>query len=233
METPLLYGIVEEGLHRSKVPDVSNFPFLDTLKIRTFLYLSCDALIKEVDDAFTLRQIKVIDLGKKHWRPHPEWKEVSEDFIKEALEVLIDSSNYPILVSCNTGIYVSGVICGCLRRLMHWNLFSAIQEYRLYAQQRKRLADEQKIEFFDCDNINLPKAPPTWLTTYVDMMREEVATARDGKGYEGYDNVPEESKEVAVELANAFFNPNCRLISKHADMKKLEPWIIDEEDDEL
>lgn len=41
-----------------------------------------------------------VELGKKYWEPEPEWKELTVDFVKEAVEMLIDESNYPVLLSC-------------------------------------------------------------------------------------------------------------------------------------
>jgi len=39
---PQNFGMVEEDLYRSSLPTSVNFPFLDTLKLKTIIYLSSD-----------------------------------------------------------------------------------------------------------------------------------------------------------------------------------------------
>ncbi|KAF9099674.1 hypothetical protein BGX29_006988 [Mortierella sp. GBA35] len=90
------------------------------------------------------------------------WKPLSEELIKEGLEMILDVNNYPIMVMDTSGIHEIGTFMGCLRRLQHWNLSSIIVEYRAYAGNKARYVNEQFIELFDIDWITLPANLPTW-----------------------------------------------------------------------
>ena len=52
---------------------------------------------------------------------------------------------------------------GCLRKLQGWNLTSTLEEYRRHAGPKIRLLNEQFIELFDTDLVNVPPGAPQWL----------------------------------------------------------------------
>ncbi|KAG0233425.1 hypothetical protein BGW41_001483 [Actinomortierella wolfii] len=101
------------------------------------------------------------------------WKPLSEELIKDGLELILDAKNYPIIVMDTSGIHEIGTFMGCLRRLQHWNFSSIIVEYRAYAGNKARYVNEQFIELFDVDWITLPKDLPEWWTEQEAMWREE------------------------------------------------------------
>ncbi|KAF9338996.1 tyrosine phosphatase family-domain-containing protein [Linnemannia elongata] len=101
------------------------------------------------------------------------WKPLSEELIKEGLEMILDVNNYPIMVMDTSGIHEIGTFMGCLRRLQHWNLSSIIVEYRAYAGNKARYVNEQFIELFDIDWITLPANLPTWWIEQEAMWHEE------------------------------------------------------------
>ncbi|KAF9932280.1 hypothetical protein FBU30_008575 [Linnemannia zychae] len=101
------------------------------------------------------------------------WKPLSEELIKEGLEMVLDVKNYPIMVMDTSGIHEIGTFMGCLRRLQHWNLSSIIVEYRAYAGNKARYVNEQFIELFDIDWITLPANLPNWWIEQEAMWREE------------------------------------------------------------
>ncbi|KAF9983030.1 hypothetical protein BGZ65_002259 [Modicella reniformis] len=101
------------------------------------------------------------------------WKPLSEELIKEGLEMVLDANNYPIIVMDTSGIHEIGTFMGCLRRLQHWNFSSIIVEYRAYAGSKARYVNEQFIELFDVDWITLPESQPTWWIEKEQMWHEE------------------------------------------------------------
>ncbi|KAF9097045.1 hypothetical protein BGX27_001053 [Mortierella sp. AM989] len=101
------------------------------------------------------------------------WKPLSEELIKDGLEMVLDAKNYPIIVMDTSGIHEIGTFMGCLRRLQHWNFSSIIVEYRAYAGSKARYVNEQFIELFDIDWITLPHCLPTWWIEQEQMWREE------------------------------------------------------------
>jgi hypothetical protein len=40
-------------------------------------------------------------LGVGEWMPQSSWKPISEELIKDALEIILDVNNHPILVMCS------------------------------------------------------------------------------------------------------------------------------------
>jgi len=40
-------------------------------------------------------------LGVGEWMPQASWKPISEELIKDALEIILDVNNHPILVMCS------------------------------------------------------------------------------------------------------------------------------------
>jgi protein tyrosine/serine phosphatase len=99
---------------------------------------------------------------KSNWRP------ITEEIAKTGLEILLDTTQHPVIVMCATGIHETGILIGCLRKLIGWNFNAIIFEYRSFAGNKSRMANEQFIELFDIDlvSISLLKVPK-WYTTYL------------------------------------------------------------------
>jgi hypothetical protein len=88
---PNLFGIVEPGVFRSNAPLEENLPFLDNLRLRTVLFLSPEVLLRTVEQFFTEKSIRVHPLGLDAWRPEPDWTPLCDEFIKDALEMLVST----------------------------------------------------------------------------------------------------------------------------------------------
>ena len=144
---------------------------------------------------FPLRLVALVDqhpLGLKMWTAAPGWKIVSDDLIKQALELLLDVRNHPMLVTCVSGVHETGVVVGCLRRLQGWALTPTLDEYHALAGAKARLPPAQTIEVFDLDLISVAPASagtwPAWWAAQVaaDEADRERAIAmapdRDGDG---------------------------------------------------
>lgn len=175
MSVPDAYGVVESGVFRSKALDLHNLPFLLHLQLRTILYLSREPLPKAVTDFLDNNKIKLMHLGVEEWMPQASWKPISEELIKDALEIILNVNNHPILVMCSAGIHMTGTVVGCLRRLQQWNLTPILEEYRRYAKSKARYANEQFMELFDEDLVTLPEHLPEWFIDQRRMMEEEEA----------------------------------------------------------
>ena len=178
LKPPSLFAIVETGVFRSNAPLDENLPFLDLLQLRTVLFLSPEVLLRTVVEFFQDRGIRIHNLGLEAWRPEPDWTCLSDEFLKDALEMLLDAQNHPILVCCTSGIFQTAPLVGCLRRLQNWSLTAILDEYRAFAGPRGRLTHEQYIEFFDVDLVTLPAEEgrlPVWFVDYnvVDVRERE------------------------------------------------------------
>ena len=89
---PNLFGIVDAGIFRSNAPLDENLPFLDNLRLRTVLFLSPEVLLRTVVQFFDDKSIRLHQLGLEAWRPEPDWTCLSDEFIKDALEMLVSRS---------------------------------------------------------------------------------------------------------------------------------------------
>lgn len=158
---PLNFGYVEADLFRSGLPEEVNFPFMETLRLKKIIYLAPDppstAFLNFVKD----QNIQFVHLGaivtKNLWEP------ITEDLILFGLEQILDRSNYPLAVMCKLGRHRTGTLVGCLRKLQRWNLTSILEEYRRFAGSKVRIENEQFIELFDTDLVNVARDAPRWL----------------------------------------------------------------------
>ena len=53
---------------------------------------------------------------------------MSDELVKEAIEMMLDNSRGPMVVLDTSGIHEIGMIFGCLRRLMRWGFSSVLVE---------------------------------------------------------------------------------------------------------
>ncbi|TPX37768.1 hypothetical protein SeMB42_g06892 [Synchytrium endobioticum] len=172
---PDTFGIVEKGLLRSNIFSATSFSFIKSLSLKSCLLLSpepCSRTLSAfLDDCGT----RLVHLGA-HSTSTPKslgWRPVSEELIKDGLEFILDKANYPIIVMCTSGNHETGVFVGCLRKLQRWNFNSIVVEYRSFAGNKARYANEQFIELFDLDLVTLPANQPTWFLDQQRMLAEE------------------------------------------------------------
>lgn len=100
LSPPDAFGRVEEGVFRGAGLQPVNFSFVDTLRLRTLIYLSPDTPHRSVTDFLQRRGVRLLNLGSKMWHSSAGWKPLSDELIKEALEKVLDASNYPLFISC-------------------------------------------------------------------------------------------------------------------------------------
>jgi len=117
-----------------------------------------------------------VHLGGGHWANSSQG--VNDEIIKLGLELILDTTNHPVLITCTS--HLTGTLIGCLRRLQQWNLTSILSEYRMFAGIRSRLyMSAQYIELFDTDLVSLP--PPTMLPVWLLACQEAVADEANKK----------------------------------------------------
>lgn len=167
------FAAVQAGVYRCGALPPGSFAFVRRLGIRTALWLSNEHPVRALTTFFQDTDTTFIHLGLKAWKPYATWKPISEELIKEALELVLDRATHPIMVMCASGIHHTGTLVGCLRRIQKWNLTSVIEEYRRYAGSKARYVNEQFIELFDEDLVTLPPSLPDWFLDQRRMMEEE------------------------------------------------------------
>ncbi|KAL1221816.1 Tyrosine-protein phosphatase DSP2 [Cardamine amara subsp. amara] len=73
--------------------------------------------------------------------------------IREALKVLLDEKNHPLLIHCNRGKHRTGCLVGCMRKLQKWCLVSIFDEYQRFAAAKARASDQRFMELFDVSSF--------------------------------------------------------------------------------
>lgn len=177
---PEMFALVEDSVFRSNDIRPANVAFMKSLGLRTIVYLSPEApsrTLLSFADASSAELVRwrtlarslprgpavptrrphvaraQVHLGAKPWHT-PGWKPISDELVKEAIEMALDSTRHPIVFMCrwappavertsrpvvtppraraprSSGVHVTGVIVGCLRRLQQWCLTSIIEEVR-------------------------------------------------------------------------------------------------------
>ncbi|WWD18574.1 hypothetical protein CI109_103027 [Kwoniella shandongensis] len=166
IQVPNLFSIVEPGVFRCASPTPAQISYLATLNLKTIVSLTSEHPIKPLLQFTRSTGVDFIHLGLTLWRPPgTDWKPVRDELVKTALEsYILDTRSHPLLIIDPIGVHQTGCVVGALRVMQGWNFASALVEYRAHAGSKHRYADEQYIELFDPDIINLPPPQhrPTW-----------------------------------------------------------------------
>ncbi|XP_021851872.1 tyrosine-protein phosphatase DSP5 isoform X2 [Spinacia oleracea] len=141
---PTNFSMVEDGLYRSGFPDSSNFGFLETLNLKSIIYLCTEPYPEEHLKFLESHNIRLFQFGIEGTK-----ETIPEDVIYEALRILIDVRNYPILIHCKRGKHRTGCLVGCLRKLQNWCLASVYEEYQRFAGAKARANDMKFMERYD------------------------------------------------------------------------------------
>ncbi|GAA5943393.1 hypothetical protein JCM3775_005919 [Rhodotorula graminis] len=174
---PINFSMILPGVYRSGHPHKANFDFLDSLHLRSIMYLSPDVYRHDTHSWAQERGLKIFHLPIEVSKDPTI--EVDEALVKEALENILDSRNLPILMHDNKGRHVPSILSALLRLASDWTLEAAYGEYRVFLppeddwvrekpgkskKEKERVADLQLIARFPLDSLKYdPHHAPTWL----------------------------------------------------------------------
>ncbi|KAG5532810.1 hypothetical protein RHGRI_027186 [Rhododendron griersonianum] len=144
---PINFSMVEEGIFRSGFPQPSNLPFLHTLNLRSVIYLCTEPYPRENLEFLQTHKIQLFQFGIDGTK-EPSVTILS-NVITEALKVILDVRNHPVLIHCKRGKHRTGCLVGCLRKLQNWRLCSVSEEYRHFAGSKWRATDLRFLETYD------------------------------------------------------------------------------------
>ncbi|CAL9155259.1 unnamed protein product, partial [Musa hybrid cultivar] len=153
---PLNFAMVDAGLYRSGFPETANFGFLRRLRLRSVLCLCPEPYPEANLDFLRENGIGLFQFGIEN-RKEP-FANIPEDTIREALKVVLDVRNRPLLIHCKRGKHRTGCVVGCLRKLQRWCLTSIFDEYRRFAAAKARISDQRFIERFDVASMKRQSA---------------------------------------------------------------------------
>nr|XP_004250242.1 tyrosine-protein phosphatase DSP1 isoform X1 [Solanum lycopersicum] len=157
---PLNFAMVDYGVFRSGFPDTANFAFLQTLGLRSIIYLCPERYPEDNVEFLNANGIRLFQFAIEGSKvEEPPLVNIPEETIKEALKVVLDEKNRPLLIHCKRGKHRTGSLVGCLRKLQKWCLTSIFDEYQRYAAEKARVSDLRFMELFDISGF---KQPPTF-----------------------------------------------------------------------
>ncbi|XP_024008300.1 tyrosine-protein phosphatase DSP2 isoform X5 [Eutrema salsugineum] len=177
---PLNFSMVDNGVFRSGFPDSANFSFLQTLGLRSIIYLCPEPYPESNIQFLKSNGIKLFQFGidgkkcvpdleneiwlhlwsSKHHKESPLSKtlepfvNIPDHKIRKALKVLLDEKNHPVLIHCKRGKHRTGCLVGCLRKLQKWCLTSIFDEYQRFAAAKARVSDQRFMEIFDVSSFS-------------------------------------------------------------------------------
>ncbi|VFQ81735.1 unnamed protein product [Cuscuta campestris] len=144
---PLNFAMVDYGVFRSGFPDPSNFPFLQTLGLRSIICLCPEPYPEANLEFLSSNGIQLFQFGIEGSKE--PFVNIPVDMIREALKVVLDEKNHPLLIHCKRGKHRTGCVVGCLRKIQRWCLTSIFDEYQRHAAEKARVSDLRFIELFD------------------------------------------------------------------------------------
>eukprot|EP00245_Coleochaete_scutata_P008218 TRINITY_DN245_c0_g2_i1.p1 TRINITY_DN245_c0_g2~~TRINITY_DN245_c0_g2_i1.p1 ORF type:complete len:193 (+),score=34.33 TRINITY_DN245_c0_g2_i1:39-581(+) len=157
---PINFAMVDKGVYRSGYPNTKNLPFLNKLGLRSVVYLCPEKYPEVVLDFLEKNNIKLFHFGIEGNKE--PFVDIPEDVIRDALQVLLDARNHPILIHCNKGKHRTGCLVGCLRKVQKWSLTAMFDEYRRFAGTKVRMLDQQFMELFDVADLKANGRMALW-----------------------------------------------------------------------
>ncbi|KAA3478763.1 putative tyrosine-protein phosphatase [Gossypium australe] len=166
---PLNFAMVDNGVFRSGFPDSANFSFLQSLGLRSIIYL-CPESYPEANNEFlkangirlfqfgidgckqNVASKYIVEIDNPYFIQEP-FVNIPEETIREALNVVLDVKNHPLLIHCKRGKHRTGCVVGCLRKLQRWCLSSIFDEYQRFAAAKARVSDQRFMEKFDVSGM--------------------------------------------------------------------------------
>ncbi|KAF3902656.1 hypothetical protein ABW20_dc0106702 [Dactylellina cionopaga] len=169
---PLSFAIVSAGVFRSGCPMALNLPFLANLHLKSIIYLADQDLPPDLHLFTTQNNIQVfhfrvqqvrgdgnsvntngttngVEPGSSGEKEKREKVENDPESLKQALELLLDNRNFPVLIHSNKGKHRSGVLVACVRKLLqNWAFESVKTEYHYFAGEKGK-TDIEFIEKFE------------------------------------------------------------------------------------
>ncbi|XP_058753672.1 probable tyrosine-protein phosphatase DSP4 [Vicia villosa] len=148
---PLNFAMVDNGIFRSGFPDSANFGFMKSLRLRSVICLCPEPYPETTAEFLKANGIRLYQFGIDGCKE--PFVNIPNDKIREALKVVLDVRNHPVLIHCKRGKHRTGCLVGCIRRLQRWCLSSIFDEYQRFAAAKARVSDQRFIELFDISSL--------------------------------------------------------------------------------
>ncbi|KAF4344832.1 tyrosine phosphatase SIW14 [Fusarium beomiforme] len=150
---PHNFGVVIPGVYRSSFPRSHDFEYLKGLGLKTIVTLvkkeELDHDLEEFVHREGIRQVFFNMKGTKK-------EAIPLSTMKAILNIVLDKSNYPLLIHCNHGKHRTGCVVGVVRKIAGWDAESVVAEYKSYAEPKARECDVDYLDDFQVSSLVLP-----------------------------------------------------------------------------
>ncbi|KAI0389714.1 tyrosine phosphatase family-domain-containing protein [Xylariaceae sp. FL0594] len=154
---PVNFSEVFDGLYRSGYPQPEDYPFLQSLGLKTIVTLVNKDLPDGYREFMQANNIthRVFDMaGTKK-------EEIPVELMRSIIQVVSDRRNYPMLIHCNHGKHRTGCVVGVLRKSKNWDMKRIIDEYTSFAEPKVRETDLKYLADFELQSLlRQPPAMP-------------------------------------------------------------------------
>ncbi|KAI4325074.1 hypothetical protein MLD38_030502 [Melastoma candidum] len=137
---PLNFAMVETGIFRSGFPESKNFSFLQTLGLRSVICLCPEDYPKTTMEFLRSNGIELYQFGVEGYEE--PFVNIPDDTIRDAMKVILDPRNRPVLIHCKRGKHRTGCLVGCLRKLQRWCLPSVFDEYQRFVAAKALVSNQ-------------------------------------------------------------------------------------------
>jgi len=117
---------IEDGLYRSSYPILRNFRYLNRLKLKTIISLIPESPSSDLISYCNYYNINLIQINVL--RTNPLNTSLQNNLVT-AINICINSTNFPILIHCIDGKRITSLFVLLLRRLQAYSPIYAISEY--------------------------------------------------------------------------------------------------------
>lgn len=146
---PVNFGFVMPGLFRSSYPKPENYDFLEQLGLKTIVTLVDKNYTDEYRDFIDRNHINHDMFAMKGTKK----EDIPLATMESILNIVLDRSNYPLLIHCNQGRHRTGCVVAVVRKIAGWDRTSVTDEYRAYAGRKVRECDVDYIQAFTLSSI--------------------------------------------------------------------------------
>lgn len=144
---PVNFQVIAPGIYRSSYPLYAHFERLADLELKTIVTLVPEPLPFEFENFITSNGITHFHIPILANKDPDVYS--SDETVCKVLEIMLDPSNYPMLIHCNKGKHRSGCITAAFRKVTGWTLDACIEEYERFSKPKDRALDKVFIERFD------------------------------------------------------------------------------------
>lgn len=164
---PLKFNTVQPNLYRGAYPREINFPFLQTLQLKTIISLTPDPITFETDPKL-FQFIKAHNIQVHHLESAQSGKgkkrgvPIGYSTILEALDLMIHVELAPVYIHCLNGGQVTSLVIACLRKLQFWTSITIFNEFINFTTNIT-LNDRTFVEGFKGEISVNPEKKADWL----------------------------------------------------------------------